>query len=112
MQLAGVPVPQRAAPSAELDRVAEADAATASSAYEPVPVMFRVACVADDDILNVRSGPSQYYPPVGKIPPRGRRVRITGECRGVWCPIRHGSVQGWVNRYYLAEDHSASAMSR
>jgi hypothetical protein len=114
VQTAAVPVPQKAPARAhrEPDRPADADAATASSAYDPVPMMFRVAGVADDDILNVRSGPSQYYPPVGEIPPRGRRVRITGECRGAWCPIRHGSVQGWVNRYYLAEDHSASAMSR
>jgi SH3 domain-containing protein len=111
-EVANIPVPQQAPPRSKREIERAPEAAVASSAYDAVPVLFRVAGVADDDILNVRAGPSQSYPPVGEIPPRGRRVHITGECRGAWCPIRHGRVRGWVNRYYLAEDRSAAAMSR
>ncbi len=65
---------------------------------------FRVSRVVDGDMLNVRSGPSEYHDAVGAIPARGRGVQIVGECRDLWCPIRHGALKGWVNRYYLAED--------
>ena len=70
---------------------------------------FRVVRVEEDDVLNVRSGPSEYYTPVGRIPPEGRGVRIVGQCVAFWCPIRHGRVSGWVNRYYLAEEDMRSA---
>ena len=73
---------------------------------KPVQVSFRVAGVIDGDTLNVRSGPSEYHPAVGRIPASGRGVQIVGACREVWCPIRHGRLKGWVNRYYLAEDVS------
>jgi hypothetical protein len=69
-------------------------------------VSFRVAGVGDGDTLNVRSGPSEYHPSVGRIPPGGRGVQIVGTCREVWCPVRHGRLKGWVNRFYLAEDVS------
>lgn len=66
--------------------------------------VFRVSGVEEDDILNVRSGPSEYHAAVGAIPPSGRGVRITGSCQDDWCPIRHHATTGWVNRYYLVED--------
>lgn len=72
--------------------------------YEPV---YRVAGVEAGDTLNVRSGPSEYHQALGAIPADGRMVRITGTCRELWCPVRHGRLKGWVNRYYLAEDSSA-----
>jgi hypothetical protein len=73
---------------------------------KPAQVSFRVAGVGDGDTLNVRSGPSEFHPSVGRIPPGGRGVQIVGACREDWCPVRHGRVKGWVNRYYLAEDVS------
>jgi uncharacterized protein YraI len=65
---------------------------------------FRVSRVDDGDMLNVRSGPSEYHEAVGAIPAGGRGVQIVGACRELWCPIRHGQLKGWVNRYYLVED--------
>jgi len=79
---------------------------SAAEAAKPVQVSFRVAGVIDGDTLNVRSGPSEYHPAVGRIPASGRGVQIVGACRELWCPIRHGRLKGWVNRYYLAEDVS------
>jgi uncharacterized protein YraI len=73
-----------------------------------VQVSFRVAGVVAGDTLNVRKGPSEYHPLVGRIPASGRGVQIVGACRDLWCPIRHGRLNGWVNRYYLAEDVSLS----
>lgn len=76
----------------------------AAATAKPVQVSFRVAGVIDGDTLNVRSGPSETHPAVGRIPASGRGVQIVGTCRDTWCPIKHGRLKGWVNRYYLAED--------
>jgi len=67
---------------------------------------FRVVRVAMDDALVVRSGPSEFHAAVGVIPSDGDGVQIVGDCRDLWCPIRHNGVTGWVNRYYLAEESS------
>jgi SH3-like domain-containing protein len=72
---------------------------------------YRVVYVAPDDVLNIRSGPSVGYPVVGMIPPRGRGVRIVGEC-DEWCPVRYNGASGWVNGRYLAAEPSMAAYSR
>jgi uncharacterized protein YraI len=70
---------------------------------------FRVTRVAMDDALIIRSGPSEYHPSVGVIPPDGKGVLIVGVCRDLWCPVRHRRSIGWVNRYYLADDSVSSS---
>jgi Bacterial SH3 domain len=72
-------------------------------------VSFRVAGVDSSDVLNVRSGPSEDAEAVGDIPAEGRGVIITGQCQYSWCPVRHGRVSGWVNRYFLAEESPGRA---
>lgn len=62
---------------------------------------YRVVAVEQDDVLNIRAGPSAGYPIVGEIPPSGRGVRLTGPCRS-WCPISYNGASGWVNARYLA----------
>lgn len=102
-----VPLPQKAPPFAERRaKPSVRPAAARPKASEAIAVSFRVAGVEPGDILNVRSGPSEDYPPVGGIPPASRAVEIVGPCRDAWCPIRHGRVSGWVNRYYLAAESS------
>jgi hypothetical protein len=99
------PVVTRAAPAPPPVRTA----APAKPSPPPSLMSFRVAGVAEDDMLNVRSGPSEYHSRVGVIPPASRGVKIVGPCRDAWCPIQHGRVSGWVNRYYLAvESYGAS----
>ncbi|MFA5900368.1 MAG: SH3 domain-containing protein [Hyphomicrobium sp.] len=100
------PAVSRRAPPAQRD-----EPVTASSSGRTEP-SFRVSRVVDGDILNVRNGPSEYHPAVGTIPARGRGVQIVGVCQDLWCPIRHGRLKGWVNRYYLAEDVDRTAASR
>lgn len=90
--------PARRAPAAAIAKVAPAVTATAPSPS------FRVAGVGEDDMLNIRNGPSEQHAAVGIISPRGRGVRITGACVDEWCPVRHGAMAGWVNRYYLTAE--------
>jgi uncharacterized protein YraI len=101
-----VPLPQKAPPFAERRAQPPPVRPAHPKASEWRTGSFRVAGVDADDILNVRSGPSEEYPSVGGIPPASRSVEIVGPCRDAWCPIRHGRVNGWVNRYYLAADRS------
>ena len=77
---------------------------------EPTPSLapsFRVTGVAKDDALIIRSGPSEFHPSVGSIPPGGKGVQIVGTCHELWCPIRHQHSAGWVNRYYLADENTS-----
>ena len=90
----------------------ETPAATPSRSASPYAAerrTFRVARVDPDDVLNIRNGPSEYSVPVGSIVPRGRGIKIVGRCRGSWCPIQHGRVNGWVNAYYLAPEFPEAA---
>jgi hypothetical protein len=85
---------------------------TATPAPQPTVTpmtSFRVTRVAMDDALIIRSGPSEYHPSVGVIPPDGKGVLIVGVCRDLWCPVRHRRSIGWVNRYYLADDSASSS---
>jgi Bacterial SH3 domain len=73
--------------------------------------IFHVTGVRIDDELTLRSGPSEYHSAVGSVAAAGRNIEIIGECRGGWCPVRHGTDVGWVNRRYLVverETHEAS----
>jgi len=97
-----------ATPSSDPGRRAP-EIATAYASSPVVLASFRVARVREDDMLNVRSGPSEFYPPIGELPPEGRGVKIIGPCRADWCPIRYESMSGWVNRYFLAEETSGPA---
>ena len=79
-------------------------AAVSVSKSEVDTVLFRVSGVHPRDVLNVRQGPSTETAPVGVIPPFAEGVVLAGACQMEWCPVRHGAVSGWVNRYYLREE--------
>ena len=65
---------------------------------------FVVTNVREDDVLNVRSGPSSDFDVVAALKPGSRGVAITGTCQSEWCPVRHESATGWVNSVYLADE--------
>ncbi len=69
-----------------------------------LPVSFSVYGVGQDDVLNMRSGPSEDYAIVGVIPPNGSSVRMIGGCIALWCEIQFRNTRGWVNRYYLSQN--------
>jgi hypothetical protein len=105
------PIPEPKATTAREPSPLRREPQTASAYASSTMILasFRVARVDDDDMLNVRSGPAEFYPPVGGLPPQGRGVRIVGPCREDWCPIRHGKMTGWVNRHFLAEETAGPA---
>jgi SH3-like domain-containing protein len=70
---------------------------------------YRVVYVDDDDMLNIRSGPSAGHAIVGRIPPGGRGVRVVGHCQG-WCPVSYNGASGWVNPVYLAPDTAVAPL--
>jgi len=76
----------------------------APTATSALPAYYRVRGVDANDVLNVRRGPSDGHASIAAIPPSGRRVRITGPCEQVWCPVQYGRIKGWVNSLYLAEE--------
>jgi hypothetical protein len=100
------PPPAKTAPQKRSATGAAWEGVNVATSSIPRSPLYRVRGVADYDVLNVRRGPSQDHMSIASIPPTGRRVEIIGQCRADWCPIRYGSVTGWVNSYYLAEDVS------
>jgi Bacterial SH3 domain len=84
---------------------APAPAPVAGPVASPVVAqVFKVAGVEEDDVLNIRKGPSADHPQIGAIPADGQGVRIAGSCQSEWCPIVYRGVSGWVNRLFLVEE--------
>lgn len=85
-------------------------AATRAQATRDVP-LYKVRGVEDNDVLNVRRGPSEEHDLVATIPATGRRLEVTGQCQNDWCPIRYGSARGWAHSHYLVEENPRQASS-
>jgi hypothetical protein len=95
--------PARAAPSPQKKAVPDAASAARVIPAKPEPrPMFMVVNVRSDDVLNIRSGPSADHDIVGAAAPGSRDVVATGPCQAAWCPVEHKSIQGWVNRAFIA----------
>jgi len=103
--------PPQGTGSAPLRDVVNHPLAARISAPEPIEaaaVRYIVTNVNRDDVLNVRSGPSADFDVVAELQPAARGISITGPCQSQWCPVRHETATGWVNRTYLAsEDRGA-----
>jgi hypothetical protein len=71
----------------------------------PTPMVYRVAFVLSDDVLNVRERPGFENPKVGSLAPDARDIQITGAGKQVepsfWVPIEGQGVIGWVNSRFL-----------
>jgi LysM repeat protein len=69
---------------------------------------YRVVNVAKNDQLWIRAKPQTRSEAVGRIPFEGTDIQITGETLSIsklhWAPIRYQSIEGWVNRRYLAKN--------
>lgn len=98
IKVAAAPPPRPAAPTpvqAEPKRAADP--------------LFKVANVRDDDVLNIRSGPSADFDVVGELLPDTRGITVTSACRAKWCPVQHHATSGWVNSIYLVPEESSPA---
>jgi Bacterial SH3 domain len=87
---------------------AHADEAPTRVSSVALQASFSVAGVEENDVLNVRRGPSADHDAVGGIPAETSGVKIVGACRDDWCPVRHRKLKGWVHRFYLAEETGGS----
>ena len=84
----------------------------ANALVSPTLVSFRVAGVAVDDVLNVRTGPAPNYPIISTVPPHARGVNILGQCVQDWCRVRYTGASGWVNRRYLMTDAAIAGFAQ
>ena len=88
------------------------------------PDYFAVTGVADDDVLNMRAGPSAHAEKIGEIPYDARGLTNLG-CQGLpsfgewekmteqqrrdgrknyWCKVGFQRLEGWVAGRFLHED--------
>lgn len=82
---------------------------TAPAPSEALPTtsedVYRVAFLAPNDVLNVRTGPGADNDIAGTLPPDAQGITITGKGRevanAVWVPIAAGELEGWVNSRFL-----------
>ena len=93
------------------------------------PDFYAVTGVAEDDVLNLRDGPSPHADRIGEIPHDARGLENLG-CQGLpafeewqqmtpsqreesrkhyWCKVRYQGVEGWVAGRFLREDSSTPA---
>ncbi len=81
--------------------------ATPKQTPTPKTKSYRVTGVKSNDVLYIRPSPGNLKVVVGKIPPNGTGIRITGAGKrfgkSAWVPIVFKGKRGWVNRRYLAQ---------
>lgn len=65
---------------------------------------YKVVRVRKPDMLRMRSGPGPAYAETGSIPAEATGIRFVGACQTMWCRVRFGSQEGWVNTSFLAVD--------
>lgn len=70
--------------------------------------------VADDDVLNVRSGAGVGNDIVGALDPDATGIAQTGRevlvGTDTWWEVTDGTVTGWVNRRFLSVQHSSRSV--
>lgn len=98
------PPPTQAGSKQPESKSASASPPKQAEPKRPAQPTFMVANVRQDDVLNVRSGPSADFDIVGELPPDGRGIAITSACQSRWCPVAHRSASGWVSSAYLAPE--------
>jgi hypothetical protein len=68
---------------------------------------YQVIFVAEDDVLNVRTGPGTTNPVAGELPPDATNIIVVGPGEDVagslWVPVVAGPLSGWVNGHFLTE---------
>ena len=73
----------------------------------PVPRLYRVVGVAEDDVLYIRDRPGPQNASVGKIPADGVDIRVLEGTERVgqstWVRVNYKGITGWVNNRFLRE---------
>jgi uncharacterized protein YgiM (DUF1202 family) len=93
-----------ALPPATLTPIPSPTPTTPQPSQPVVAASYRTAYVAEDDVLNVRSGPGINFDIIGSLPPRATEIRITSpQAEDGWVEIAWDNLEGWVSRFYLTE---------
>ncbi len=80
-------------------------AGAAGASEELLPALFDVVGVAENDVLNMRAGPSAATPIVGALAPDATGVEVVGTARdGRWGLVRNGEGAAWVSMRYLRRE--------
>lgn len=104
-------------PTAKATLPPPAASATHAPTLEPTSAVtstpYRVAFVADNDVLNVRSGPGVENNIVSTLSSQAANIQITGAgvkvADSTWVPILAGPVSGWVNSRFLTPNNDPDA---
>jgi len=70
------------------------------AAAQSLPERYSVTGVAEDDVLNIRSGPGASFDKVGEFGPFTLNVEVMRVEDG-WGYVPAGEVSGWVSMRYL-----------
>ncbi len=73
--------------------------ATPATAQD-LPALHDVTGVAQDDVLNVRAGPTTDAPIIGTLAPGAEAVEVT-QVDGGWARVNSGERSGWAALRYL-----------
>jgi uncharacterized protein YraI len=69
-------------------------------------VRTHVVDVAQNDTLNLRSGPGTSFDPVTNIPPNGTDIiEFDQDGDSWWCPVEWHGLRGYVSRRFLRTQH-------
>jgi uncharacterized protein YraI len=109
----------QAAPTATMAPTETPAIVPTATAVEPTPlpsptaapesdtVTYQVIFVAEDDVLNVRTGPGAGNPVAGELLPDATHIMVAGPgedaAGSLWVPIVAGPLSGWVNSQFLTE---------
>ena len=78
-------------------------APVAARAADPLPALFDVSGVSEDDVLNIRAAPDPKADKIGKLAHDATGVEVTGfGPTGHWARVNTGEQTGWVALRYLA----------
>lgn len=75
----------------------------ALAAAQGLPALYDVTGVANDDVLNVREGPSAADPIIGTLAPDAGNVEVTAlNDDGTWGRVNTRERTGWASMSFLA----------
>lgn len=69
---------------------------------------MQVVNVSNNDVLNMRAGPTTNSDVIGSIPHNGQTVVVTGNKQGSWVEVSWAGQNGWVNQRFLQPVQQAS----
>ena len=82
------------------------------AAAQGLPALHDVTGVGEEDVLNIRAGPSSAAPVIGTLAPDARGIEVVARSEaGTWGQVNTGERAGWASMRFLerqpGQDESA-----